>query len=197
MTTGKVVLVTMLAGAISIGIAIFGQQFLDEGKGLKLPLRSPRDAGADGLDALPAFRLPDISGQEIASDRWAGKVLVLNFWATWCPPCLRELPMFDELLRTHSNAGLQVVGIAIDKKEDVERFLAENPVGYPILLGNTDAVEMSRRLGNRLQGLPYTLIFDRRGKRVYGQIGEVTRASLSERLEPLLSQETGERTFEN
>jgi thiol-disulfide isomerase/thioredoxin len=197
MTTSKIVAVTIVAGAISIGIAVFGQQWLDREKGLALPIPLAGDGSSDRLYRLPELRLPDLEGREMTSNDWEGKVLVLNFWATWCPPCLRELPLLDELQREHVDDGLQVVGIAIDKKEEVERFLADNPVAFPILLGDTDAVEMSRRLGNRLQGLPFTLIFDRSGKRVHGQIGEVTRTALAERLEPLLSQHNRAQTAEN
>lgn len=197
MTTGRIVLVTVLAGAISIGFAIFGQQWLDEEQGLVLPLPLDRDDTSDRIDKLPEFSLPDITGQEMVSSSWAGKVLVLNFWATWCPPCLRELPLLDELQQVHAGDSLQVVGIAIDSKEDVERFLGDNPVGFPILIGDTDAIEMSRRLGNRMQGLPYTVIFDHLGKRVYGQIGEMTRTSLSEHLDPLLSRSDGAQTTGN
>lgn len=186
MTTGKIVAVTVLAGVISITFAIFGQRWLNEERGLKLPFPISRGSETDRLDKLPYFRLPGIDGREISSGSWSGKALVLNFWATWCPPCLRELPLFDEVQKSAPAGSLQVVGIAIDRKEDVESFLAEHPVSFPILLGDTDAVDMSRRLGNRLQGLPYTVIFDRRGNRVYGQIGEMTRASLFEQLEPLL-----------
>jgi len=186
MTTGKTVAATILAGAVSIGLAIYAQLWLEDEKGFNLALPLAWDSGTDRLDRLPDFRLRDISGREIASSSWAGKVLVLNFWATWCPPCLRELPLLDDLQRSYPQGSLQVVGIAIDSKEDVERFLTDYPVSFPILLGDTDAVEMSRRLGNRLQGLPYTLIFDHRGKRVFGQIGEMTHASLSEQLSPLL-----------
>jgi thiol-disulfide isomerase/thioredoxin len=186
MTTGKIVVATVLAGTISIGAAIFGQQWLGEEPSFKLPFPLAEDSSTERLDKLPDFHLPDISGQKIASSSWAGKVLVLNFWATWCPPCLRELTLFDKLQQASPAGSLQIVGIAIDSKEEVERFLADSPVSFPILLGNTDTVEMSRRLGNRLQGLPYTLIFDRRGKRVFGQIGELTHASLSEQLKPLL-----------
>jgi len=195
MTTGKIVLVTVLAGAISIAFAIFGQRWLGEEQGLVLPLN--RDDTSDRIEQLPEFRLPDIAGRDMVSSSWAGKVLVLNFWATWCPPCLRELPLFDEIQQEHPDGRLQVVGIAIDSREDVERFLTDNPVGFPVLIGDTEAIEMSRRLGNRMQGLPYTVIFDHLGKRVYGQIGEMTRASLSEHLDPLLSHPDGAQTTGN
>lgn len=189
MTKGKFWLTALFAGllGIGIGIAIFQARQPDEKSALEPPVSQDRGGGIKPLDRLPHFRLPDLDGQEVAVDRWAGKVLVLNFWATWCPPCLRELPLFDELQRRHADAGLQVVGIAIDDKEAVEKFLAEHGVSFPILLGDGEAIALSRRLGNRLQGLPFTLIFDANGKRVHAHTGEVTRADLAEHLEPLLA----------
>ena len=192
MTTGKIVLVAALAGVLGIGSAILGRQWLGEDQGPELQL--PRGADSDLLDRLPEFRLPDTNGEEISSTRWDGKVLLLNFWATWCPPCLREMPLFDEVQRSHAGDGLQVVAIAIDEQEDVKRFLTEHPVGFPILIGDTDAIEMSRRLGNRMQGLPFTAIFDHQGNLVYAKTGEMTRASLSEHLDPLLTGARGSQT---
>jgi thiol-disulfide isomerase/thioredoxin len=161
MTTGKIVVATILTGIIGIGATIFRQHWLGENGSFRLRLPLSRDRGTDHIDKLPDFRLPDIHGREIASSSWTGKVLVLNYWATWCPPCVRELPLLDELQQNSPEESLQVVGIAIDSKEEVERFLADHPVSFPILLGDIGAIDMSRRLGNRLQGLPYTLIFDR------------------------------------
>lgn len=184
MTAARVVLVTILAGTLSIGFAVFGQRWLGEGQGLDLASALKRP-GADRLDTLPELRLPDLQGREVASTAWAGKVVVLNFWASWCPPCIREMPIFDEFQRTHKD-DLQVVGIAIDDPGEVARFIAGNPVAYPILLGDLDEVEISRRLGNRLQGLPFTVVFDRFGKRTHAQVGEVTRTSLAREIEPLL-----------
>ena len=185
MSTGKVVLVTVLAGLIGIGSAILGQKWLGEGKmpSLALDIKGHSD---QRLESLPDFRLPDLAGQEIDSSSWAGKVLVLNYWATWCPPCLREIPLFAQAQEQYADAGLQVVGIAIDRPEDVETFLEQHPVNYPILIGGTDAIELSRHLGNRMQGLPFTVIFDQRGRRVHAQIGEMTKASLADPLTALI-----------
>ncbi len=195
MTTGKVILGTVLAGTISIGVALFGDRWLDGDETVSIPLSIKGDRNIDYLDQLPAFELPDLSGRNIDSRTWAGKVLVLNFWATWCPPCLREIPLLVAARERHRQ--LQVVGIAIDSKEDVLRYLAEHPVNYPILLGETEAIEMSLRLGNRMQGLPFTVIFDHRGKRIHSQVGEITRISLSEQLKPLLSSSNGAQTADN
>jgi thiol-disulfide isomerase/thioredoxin len=188
MTSGKIVLVTLLAGALGFGFAVVSRHWLGADWGLIPTHLFSGDSSPDRLDRLPGFRLPDVHGEEIDSNRWAGKVLVLNFWATWCPPCRRELPLFDELQRTRRDEALQVVGIAIDDKEDVQAFLKEHPVGFPILIGGMDAIEMSRQLGNQMQGLPFTAIFDGQGKGVYTHAGEMTRDTLSEHVEPLLSQ---------
>lgn len=136
------------------------------------------------LHHLPDFQLPDLDGRQRSSRAWAGKVVVLNFWATWCPPCLRELPILDAAQQQYPD--LQVVGIAIDDPEEVRRFLAEHPVRYPVLLGDVAAIDLSRRLGNRLQGLPFTAVFDRDGHRVQARIGEVTARFLEEFLPPRL-----------
>jgi thiol-disulfide isomerase/thioredoxin len=188
MTAGKILLIAV-AGTLSIGVAILGKQWWSGAGDLEpIFLGQDKAEAPDRLDRLPELRLPEIDGEKVSTDLWADKVVVLNFWATWCPPCLRELPLFDELQRMYSKDHLQIVGIAVDDEPNVEAFLLEHPVGFPILLGDADAIEISRRLGNRLQGLPFTVIFDRRGKRVYGRTGEMTRDSLSEYLEPLLSE---------
>jgi hypothetical protein len=107
------------------------------------------------------------------------------------------MPLLTEVQQAHRDGSLQVVGIAIDDAGAVRSFLADNPVGYPVLLGGTDAIEMSRRLGNRLQGLPFTAIFDSAGRRVHAQVGEITRTSLAGHLAPLLPQSAGAQTTGN
>jgi thiol-disulfide isomerase/thioredoxin len=192
-TTGKVILVTVLAGALSLGAAIFGQRWLDLERA-----KSPSGVrGAGTLQSLPDFQLPDLTGRQIQSSTWAGKVLVLNFWATWCPPCRRELPLFVEVQKRYGATDLQVVGIAIDAKDEVKGYLSQHPVNYPILIGDTQAIELSRQLGDRLEGLPFTVIFDRFGKRMYSQLGEVTHSILQEQLVPLLPDRARVRTSAN
>jgi thiol-disulfide isomerase/thioredoxin len=182
----KVLVVTVLAGTLSIGAALFGERWLAQ---QDLDLVTGRDD--DRIATLPDLRLPDLSGQQMASNAWAGKVVVLNFWATWCPPCLREMPMLDELQRGVGPGQLQVVGIAIDSPEAVQRFLSENQVSYPILLGDADTVGLSRRLGNRTGGLPFTVVFDPLGRHVFSHTGEISADVVRARVLPLLDKETG------
>ncbi|MCG6941537.1 MAG: TlpA family protein disulfide reductase [Thiohalocapsa sp.] len=187
MNPAKVLVVTILAGTLSIGAALFGERWfarhdLDFGGGRQ-------DDGR--IATLPDLRLPDLSGQEVASNAWAGKVVVLNFWASWCPSCLKEMPMLDELQRGVDPGRLKVVGVAIDAPDEVQRFLGENRVDYQIVLGGADTVELSRRLGNRTSGLPFTVVFDALGRRVYSHTGEITPADVRERILPLLQAEPG------
>ena len=182
MNPAKVVLVTLLAGGISIGTAIFGERWLAQ-----------RNAGSDNgsgetaqLQTLPDFRLPDLSGREVASSTWAGKVLVLNYWASWCPPCLREMPMMIRAQEALRERGVEFVGIAVDRPEDVRSFVADYPLDYLVLIGSPESVELSRRLGNRFQGLPFTVVFDAQGRRVFSRTGEVEAEELASVLDAVL-----------
>lgn len=185
----KVILVTVLAGGISIGTAIVGQRWFEfEGAdGGGHAGRSERQG--ESLQTLPDFRLTDLEGREVASNAWAGKVLVLNFWATWCPPCLSEIPRFVETQERLRESGVQFVGIAVDQVEDVRAFVAEQPVNYPLLIATPEVLKFSVQLGNRLEVLPFTVIFDRHGRRVHGQVGELSAEELAEYLDPLLVRE--------
>ncbi len=187
MKTGKILLATLLAGGISILIALFGQNWLgDTQTAANHPLPGLPKNALDPLKHLPAFSLLALDGQEVASSAWAGKVVILYFWATWCQPCLTELAILQDA--QSESEQVRVIGIAIDTQEEVARYLAKNPVNFSILMGGTEAVEMSRRLGNRLQGLPFTVIFDRQGRRVHAQLGGVTQDFLSEKLAPLIAE---------
>ncbi len=182
MNAGRLALVLLLVAGISIGSAILGQRWLAS----RAQVEAGPEGGAAQLETLPDFRLPDLDGQEVASAAWAGKVLVVNYWATWCPPCLQEMPVLSSAQEALGGRGLQVVGIAIDRDSDVKAFLAKRPVSYPILIGNPKAVELARQLGNRSQGLPFTVIFDRQGRRVFSRTGVVTGDRLRAQIDRLI-----------
>jgi thiol-disulfide isomerase/thioredoxin len=180
----KVLAVTVLAGSVSIGLALFGERWLQLNPQEPEPAR--RGAQQGRLDSLPDLRLPRLDGQILSSSSWAGKLVVLNFWASWCPPCLRELPLLDEWQQRYGNQGLQVIGIAIDQADEVARFLDNHPLTFPILIGNRDSVELARDLGNRTGGLPFTVAFDPLGRRLFSHTGEVDSALLERELKPRL-----------
>lgn len=134
----------------------------------------------------PDFSLPDLAGKTRAMSEWDGKVTVVNFWATWCPPCKRELPAFIELQRLYGEQGVQFIGIAIDNKEQVIAYSDNVGITYPTLLGEVDAVAVSRLFGNRLDALPYTVIINRKGNIALVQRGELTREVAEQTIKSLL-----------
>ncbi len=132
------------------------------------------------------FSFPDLEQQNRSSEEWRGKVLVVNFWATWCPPCHEEMPHFIEFQERYRDRGLQIVAIAIDDPEQVRETAPLYNFNFPVLLGGTEAINLSRGWGNRHLGLPFTAIFDRDGTLRYAQGGAMTPALLEAQLQPLL-----------
>ena len=162
---------------------------------VSLMYRTPLQTGAMGkvgldsamLDAArPGFTLRDPDGIPRTVAAWDGKVLVLNFWATWCQPCLREIPAFNRLQREHGDEGLQFVGIAIDDPDAVREFLKTTEVSYPVLSGQQDAIEVAQRYGNDVGILPYTAIIDRTGTIRFIQFGELQETLARDVIRPLL-----------
>lgn len=125
--------------------------------------------------SLPEYRLLSLDGVRENGNQWLGKVQVINFWATWCPPCKREIPTLIKLQNDYNDRGLQVIGIALDEAEAVAKYVEEHGINYPTLAGDDDVVEVSTKLGNDLGILPYTVIADREGKISFIRYGEVDR----------------------
>ena len=138
------------------------------------------------LERLPAFSLPGVDGSIWHADKWTHKILVLNFWATWCPPCREEMPVFSELQKEFSQQDVMFVGIAIDDPEPVQEFIESYGIDFTILLGNTETVALSERLGNRFSALPYTVIVDKGGKVKLRHAGGIRE----EHLRPVLTELT-------
>jgi thiol-disulfide isomerase/thioredoxin len=129
----------------------------------------PIDTASAELWSLD-FETPGPSRLMMATLR--GQPLVLNFWATWCPPCVREMPVLDRFYRVHRAAGWQVLGLAADNAGPVRKFLTDTPVTFPIALAGFEGISLSRRLGNVNGGLPYTVVYGREGQVLQQHIGE-------------------------
>lgn len=136
--------------------------------------------------ALPEYKLLSLDGVRENGNQWLGKVQIINFWATWCPPCKREIPLLIELQKEYKDRGLQVIGIALDKPEAVAKYVAEHNINYPILAGGDDVADVSAKLGNDLGILPYTVIADRTGKISFIRHGEVDRETIVNEINKLL-----------
>ncbi len=122
----------------------------------------------------PDFVLPDVSGNARNVSEWNGKVLVVNFWATWCKPCRKEMPLFADLQTEYGGRGLQFVAIAIDKVEEVRTFIAEIGVNFPVLIvDGLRGPPLSQRFGNHTGVLPFTAVVDRAGVIRYVHRGEM------------------------
>jgi thiol-disulfide isomerase/thioredoxin len=113
-------------------------------------------------------------GAPLVAASLRGKPLVLNFWASWCAPCVREMPALDRFHREFAPRGWQVVGLAIDGPTPVREFLAKTPVGFPIGLAGLSGTELVRALGNAQGGLPFTVVIDATGRIVHQKLGETS-----------------------
>lgn len=121
--------------------------------------------------ALFALQLSDLAGAPAGLEQWRGKLLVVNFWATWCTPCREEMPEFVLAQSRYASKGLQFVGIGIDDAAKLQQFAASIGVNYPILVGGYPALQVSKSLGNKVMALPFTVVVGRRGGIAHTQLG--------------------------
>ena len=129
---------------------------------------------------------PTAAGASERLSQWKGKVIVVNFWATWCDPCREEMPRFVKLQSEYGARGLQFVGIAVDQADKVAQFSTEIKLNYPALIGGYGAIELSRTLGNSVGALPFTVVLNRAGDVVYSQLGPVKDPELRSLITQLL-----------
>jgi len=170
----------MLAGAALIAAAI-GYRLGALGENAEFPTA-----------ATPAFAifemvLTDLKGQPQGLGQWRGKVLVVNYWATWCHPCLEEMPGFSRLQDKYRDKSVQFVGISIDTASKIIEFQKTTPVSYPLLIGNIGVMENSAALGNTRQALPFTAVFDGQGRLAATKLGRFAEADLERLLLELVS----------
>ena len=135
---------------------------------------------ANAVQELPEFSLVDLLGQTHFISEWADRPLLINFWATWCAPCLREMPMLQTLHQERKEQPLQVIGIAIDRLNAVESFVNETGVTYPILVGQTEAMEAAEKFGPVFVALPFTVFTAPGGDVLYLHSGELHLEQLQE-----------------
>jgi thiol-disulfide isomerase/thioredoxin len=131
-------------------------------------------AGSDDLTALWALQVAQPQGGELALASLRGKPLLINFWATWCAPCLREMPEIDRFHREFSPRGWQVLGLAIDGPTPVREFLARVKIGFPIGLAGLDGTDLIHGLGNSQGGLPFSVMISAGGQLLNRKMGATT-----------------------
>lgn len=138
---------------------------------------------ADAAARLLALTLPDMEGRPQALKQWQGKILVVNFWATWCPPCKEEMPEFSRINAEQASNNVQFVGISIDSAEKVIDFQKTVQVGYPLLIAPLDTLDLSFDLGNQAKALPFTVILRPNGSIQQTKLGKYAAADLESALE--------------
>ena len=123
-----------------------------------------------------AWQTPD--GKSVDTEKWRGKVLVVNFWASWCPPCVEEMPTLDKLQQEFLSKNVLFVGIGIDSPSNIRQFLEMTPVSYPIVIGGLEGSNLSKQMGNAQGALPYTIIINVQGKATSSKLGKISEDDL-------------------
>jgi len=147
--------------------------------------RGAGEGSAAANTALRSASLVDLAGRPRRLSEWQGRILVCNFWATWCAPCREEIPLLMAARQKYGPKGVEIVGIAIDNAAKVGDFSASFNISYPILLAEADGLELLRKLGNGAGGLPYTVIADRQGSVIHRKLGAFHQDDLDAILGPL------------
>lgn len=139
---------------------------------------APRPEAPGALDSLWSLGFDTPAGTTLALSAFKGKPLVINFWATWCPPCVEELPLLDNFYKQNAAKSWQVIGLAIDQPSAVRTFLLKNPISFPIGLAGLSGTDLGKSLGNPTGGLPFTVVLDARGAVAHRRIGKVSADDL-------------------
>ena len=135
---------------------------------------------------FPTCSFPDLNGTPHSSAEWTGKIIVLNFWATWCPSCLKEIPAFMAL-QTQYGEKVQFIGIALDDLEAVKTSQQKTAVNYPLLIsGDWAGFQLAKQLGNSVSAIPYTVVVNSAGMVIYRHAGELSASELQAVILPLL-----------
>ena len=189
----KKVLLTVFASIVAVLIAFTGynmNQSLHEEIAIAVPqaVAMPVIEKGDGIigSSRPDFSLVDVAGEVRNIAEWDGKVVAINFWATWCPPCIKEIPEFVELQHKYEAQGLQFIGIALQRPEEVLDFMNEKGMNYPVLAGEMEVIEISELYGNNIGALPYTVIIDRAGLIQYVKRGPLSMENAESIISKLL-----------
>lgn len=186
----KPLVVFLLVALVAGGVGFLAARHLNPAS----PAVQPLDTGASnnetaGADLLgqrrPDFTHLDINGKPVSADDFDGRPLLVNFWATWCQPCVDEMPMLSDIQADRGPDQLAVIGIALDDEDRARAFARELEIGYTILLGKTDVVLTGRRYGNHSGLLPFTVLVDAQGIVRWTRLGALKREDLELQLEKL------------
>jgi thiol-disulfide isomerase/thioredoxin len=171
----------MAAGAGTLGALLWQRQ--QPQPSLPAPAIAT-DPDAPYPDQLPdtfwqlSYARPD--GQVLSLSSFKGKPLVINFWATWCPPCVKELPLLDQFAKQMAPQGWRVLGLASDQLAAVQQFLQQAPVGFDVAMSDADGINLAKQLGNTSGGLPFSVVIDAQGRVRTRKMGAIREADFSQ-----------------
>ena len=131
-----------------------------------------------------SWQTPD--GKAINTEEWQGKVLVVNFWASWCPPCVEEMPVLDKLQKEFLSQNVLFVGIGIDSPSNIREFLEKTPISYPIVIGGMEGSNLAKQMGNAQGALPYTVIINAKGQSSNSKLGKISEEELRSKIKSAL-----------
>ena len=147
------------------------------GAGVAWKRQAGQDAGGVAPEVMQAFWAAEFDtpkGESLPMTSFQGQPLVINFWATWCTPCVEEMPLIDAFFRENKEKSWQVLGLAIDQPSRVRQFLSQFPVSYKIGLAGLTGTELGKTLGNEVGGLPFTVVLDAQGRLIQRKLGKLT-----------------------
>lgn len=173
MTKSKIILIRFAVAMVALAAGIhLGQKYFDP------QAQNSPNLAPGSIDRLFSTTLNTPDGKTQSFAQWRGKTLVVNFWATWCPPCREEMPAFSRLQAKYAANGVQFVGIAFDSIQAVREFSLQYPATYPLLMGEADGTTLARQLGNPRLALPYTLIISPAGEASFTRLGGISEHEL-------------------
>ena len=143
-------------------------------------------ASTEATKAAPAFSVSNLKGGQLSLADYKGKVVLINFWATWCAPCKEEIPDFVEVYNKLADKDFVILGIALDDKNLVAEFSKKLNISYPVGYGEDDVAKINASYGNTIGALPYNVILDKQHNIVYTQPGPIPKARLHQLIAPLL-----------
>ena len=161
-------------------VLLTGLVALLSGAGLSHWLKQRERLSVEAESALWQENFELMDGSTLAMATLRDKPLVINFWATWCPPCVEEMPLLDAFFRQNESKGWQVLGLAIDQPSQVKRFLTQNEISYPVGLAGLHGPELMRQLGNEAGGLPFTVVLDEGGRLVQLKLGKLSEQEVKD-----------------